>query len=551
MKDAALRKHLDSRLARLKTARQSWEPQMRDISRFILPRRGEFWSQPNGSRGRQKNQSVLDATGTLAARVLVAGLMGGLTSPTRPWFRLTTPAKEVASITAVKSWFDQCADRMRMVFNASNLYQVLPQLYEDLIFGQGCAILDFDFDDVIRLYPQTNGQFWLALDHRGRVDTMYREFPYTWAQIEDRWPGADPDAKAKAAGTEADTEVVICHAIEPNTAIEAGRLDWAGKPFRSVYWRQGAPEHRVLHRGGYQEFPVLAPRWAPTGNDAYSRGVGHDALPEVKSLQVYTKRMHMAVDKHVNPPMGAHISLRGSPSSTLPGAINYFASQDKGASMWALYQPAPQAIAELERRIANSQAMIKSICYADLFLMISDMEGVQPRNQLELSLRKEEKMLMLGPTLEALHDELIEPLIQRTFKIMSEHELFPPAPPELEGYPLEVELISVLAQAQKAADLGAIERTAAFVGSLGAANPAVFDKFDADEAIDIYNEKVGGPAAIVVGDDQVAKVRAARAQQQQAEQVAKLTLAGVQGAKVLSETEVGGGRSALQSVTGL
>jgi hypothetical protein len=33
--------------------------------------------------------------------------------------------------------------------------------------------------------------------------------------------------------------------------------------------------------------------------------------------------------------------------------------------------------------------------------MISQMDGVQPRNQLEIMARKEEKLMMLGPVLEA------------------------------------------------------------------------------------------------------------------------------------------------------
>ena len=94
----------------------------------------------------------------------------------------------------------------------------------------------------------------------------------------------------------------------------------------------------------------------------------------MKSLQILKKREHNAVDKHVNPPMGAHVSLRGSASSVLPGAINYFTTQERGAGMWPLYQTAPGAIDAVERLVARTQGFIKSAFFADLFLMISDME---------------------------------------------------------------------------------------------------------------------------------------------------------------------------------
>ena len=552
-KDIALRKHLDDRIQVLKRQRNSWEPGWRELSRFVNPKRGQFWIQPNqGNRGVQNNGAILDATAQFALRTLVAGLMSGVTSPARPWFRLTIPDRRIAALAPVKAWFDDCAERMRMVFNAGNLYSALPTMYEELgQFGVGCGILEFDREDVIRVYPQSTGEYWLGIDWRGRVNTIARRFMYSWRQIDERWPDhGDAEVTAKVKTAEADNEIAIMHMIEPNTAIERGRLDWAGKPFRSVYWREGTTTGEFISRKGYSRFPVLSPRWAPIGNDAYSRGPGHDGLPDTRSLQILAKREHNAVDKHVNPPMGGHISLRGSPSSTLPGAMNYFTTQEKGAGMWPLYQTQPGAIEQVSRLVERTRMSVKSAFFADLFLMISDMEGVQPRNQLEISSRREEKMQMLGPVLENLHNELLQPLVQQTFDIMGEHGLFEEPPEELHGYPLDVELISILAQAQKAADLGSIERLFAFAGSIVATKPDIMDKLNADESIDVYADKLGAPAAVVVGDDEVAKMRAARAQKQQTADALGATTALVGAGKTLSETEVGGGRNALQAVTG-
>lgn len=552
--DVALRRHLDARKAVLERQRQSWEPTWRDLARHVSSRRGQFSRPPGGSdRGRQTNGAILDPHALFALRVFSAGLMSGLTSPARPWFRLTMPERRIAELQEVKAWFDDCADRMRMVFNAGNLYSALPVIYEELgQFGVGCAIVEFDREDVIRLYTLSAGEYCLGIDHRGRVDTLSREFSYSYRQINQRWPDHGiAEIAAKQGTSEEDNEITVCHVIEPNAELQHGRLDWSGKKFRSVYWRKGSRQGEFLHRAGYAEFPVLAPRWAPVGNDAYSKGPGHDALPDVRSLQVFTKRLYSAIDKHVNPPMGAHISLRGSASSLLPGGINYLPTQDKGAGMWPLYQTNPGAIAEVRNQIADTRRSIDRAFFADLFLMISQMEGVQPRNELEISSRREEKMQMLGPALENLHDELLQPLIERTFTIMHEHGLFLPPPEALDGYPLDVELISVLAQAQKAADLGSVERLWGFAGRISAARPDVLDKLDADETIDVYANRLGAPSAIVVSDDRVARTREARARSQAQAEAMAAGSALVQGARTLSETDVGGGRNALQSVLGI
>lgn len=554
-KDAALRKHLDTRKAVLEQRRRSWEVGWRELSRFIDAKRGQFFVSPNqGNRGQQNNGAILDPTALFAKRTLVAGLMSGVTSPARPWFRLTIPDRQIAALGPVKAWFDDCAERMRMVFNAGNLYSALPIIYDELgQFGVGCAILEFDREDVIRLYPLSVGEYWLGIDWRGRIDTLVREFQYSYRQIDERWPDhGDAEVTAKIKTAEADNEITICHMIEPNPELDKGRLDYAGKAFRSCYWRKGSGQDgQFLHRSGYSRFPVLVPRWAPIGNDAYSRGPGHDALPDVKSLQIFTKRLHNAIDKHVNPPMGAHISLRGSAMSSLPGATNFFPTAEKGAGMWPLYQTNPGSIEQVRRQILDTRETVKSAFFADLFLMFDQMEGVQPRNQLEISTRREEKMQMLGPVLENLHDDLLQPLVQQTFDIMTENRLFLEPPEELHGYPLDVELISILAQAQKAADLGSVERLLGFAGNLAGVSPSIMDKLDLDEAIDVYGDKLGAPSAIIVPDDEVAKIRAARAQKQaQAEALATATTV-ADGAKTLSETETGAGRNALQSILGV
>ena len=66
---------------------------------------------------------------------------------------------------------------------------------------------------------------------------------------------------------------------------------------------------------------------------------------------------------------------------------------------------------------------------------------------------------MLGLVLERLHDELLQPLVARVFRIMVHNGLIPPPPRGLDSNGLQVEFISILAQAQKAAATAGIERS--------------------------------------------------------------------------------------------
>ena len=82
---------------------------------------------------------------------------------------------------------------------------------------------------------------------------------------------------------------------------------------------------------------------------------------------------------------------------------------------------------------------------------------------------------------------------------------------------LNVEFVSMLAQAQRAIGTNAVDR---FVGNLGAiaqVKPDVLDKFDADTWVDAYSDMLGVDPNMIVGDKQVAMIRNARAQAQAAQ----------------------------------
>lgn len=147
---------------------------------------------------------------------------------------------------------------------------------------------------------------------------------------------------------------------------------------------------------------------------------------------------------------------------------------------------------------------------------------------------------MLGPVLERLNDELLDPLIDRVFGIMLRQGAIPEPPRALQGQEIRVEYISVMAQAMKMVGLSSVERLLGFVGNLAGANPSVLDKIDGDAAVDAYAEMVGAPPGIVVGADVVTKIRQEREQAAAQAQAMQAMQTGAQGAKLLSETDTGG-----------
>ena len=145
--------------------------------------------------------------------------------------------------------------------------------------------------------------------------------------------------------------------------------------------------------------------------------------------------------------------------------------------------------------------------------------------------------MLLGPALQRVNVELLNPLLEDVFDYALEAGLLPEPPPELEGEELEVEYVSLLAQAQQAVGASAIERAAGFAGNLSAVFPDIVDVVDADDMLRTYFDIVGAPPTATRDEATVAEARKARAEEQQRAQAIETGGSLAQGAKVLSEAD--------------
>lgn len=547
-----LRQHCDDLIVAMKNDRMSWWTHWREIADYIIPRRYKWLITPNqGNRGSPINQRIVNNTGTVALRILSAGMMSGITSPGRPWFKLATDNSVLNEVPEIKIWLDECQKRLGTVFAESNFYTSLATVYNDLgAFGTGVMIIYQDYDDVIRVFNTCAGEYFLQNDDRQDVSTMSREFVLTTQQVASQFglENCSPDVQGsiKTGGAALTREVKIGHVIEKNTDLIPGAPGIKGMSWREVYWELGTGQTECLRVRGFHEKPFIAPRWDIVGNDAYGRSPGMDALGDIKMLQVEEKRKAQAIDKHVNPPMIADIALKNEPASMLPGGVTYVANGN-GVGFKPAYMVAPD-FSGLVQDIEKLELRIKNTFFNDLFMMISQLDTV--RTATEIDARKEEKLIQLGPVLERFENEALDPSINCVFDIMLRGGLFPPIPQQLSGQKIKVEYISMLAEAQKAASTASIERLAQFVGNLAAAVPGALDNVDWDETIDEYADMLGVSPKLIMATAKVAQIRQQRNQQQQQQVSLQNSVAAAQGAQTLSQTDVGGGQNALQKMIG-
>lgn len=520
MADLTLKERCARRLEGMKRSRQSFEDDAKEIARYALPARSRFLStQTNG--GRQRNNKLNNSHGIFAFRTLQGGMTSGLSSQSRPWFALSIYDEDLLDDPQVKAWLGEVEERVYSFLAHTNFYDAAEVGYAELGgFGtEACVMLEDDEQGAV-CHALTFGEYWIALNKHRRPGALYRQCPMTALQVVETFKEKTPAHIRRAYDDSRYEETFeLYHAIEENDDYIAGRLGPEGKPWRSIYWDESKARDPITI-SGYDEQPFWAPRWSTTGNDVWGQGPGHDALPDLRELQLQTKRKAEVTDNLVWPETvtSSKVKLRRQPKSTVS-----VASVDNVANLIAVpYQVPYQALEAVMGDVQSLKESINQATFADLFLAITNMPGIQPRNMEEIAARNEEKMQLLGPVIERVNNEKLKVALDRTIGIMQRMRLLPPAPEVLRNSPdIKIEFVSILTQMQRMVGLGQMERTFQMIGSLAGLYPQARFKLDFNEYIDEYSRRAGSPPKLIRSTDEAQQDADAEAQAQANAQAAE------------------------------
>lgn len=523
------------RYSSLDTEASAWITQWQEISRFLMPVSGRFMATDR-NRGQKNYNDIYDSSASQALDVLGAGMMSGATSPARPWFSLTPGDRRLLDSTAVQEWLFDVRQIMLDVFNKSNTYRALQMKYvESGAFGTAASILMDDFETVIYDYVMTIGEYRLGTDYRGVVNTMGRKFQKTVNQLVKEFGLTNCSSHVQNLydrGTY-DAYITVIHLIQPREMFDSTKADDINMPFQSVYIEEGIDVTKTLRNSGMKQFRVLAPRWRRVSGDVYGIGPGLTAIGDIKQLQHEQLRKANAIDYMSNPPIQVPVSMKGKEVNRLPGGVSYYDSVSGPNAGIKTAFDVDLRIDHLLLDIQDVRTRIDAAFFKDIFLMISTNVNGPQQTATEIAEKHEEKMLMLGPVLENLHHEELRPRVEMTFQRIIEAGMIPPPPPELEGQELDIEFVSVLAQAQRAVATGSIDKFIFHLGEIATLKPEVLDKLDVDKWVDGYSQMLGVPPELIVAGPQVALIRKARVEQAQKEAAMEQVVAGAEVANKL------------------
>lgn len=554
----------------LMAQRQPWDSAWRQIKDNVRPVRP--WPDNGGSLRDTRlsdliSDKINDNAAGRAVRILASGLHSGLTPPSRQWFCLRIRDDDLMESGPVREWLYRVEKIIYSALARSNFYPSIHAVYSDLAsFCSGCMSMEGRAGQGLRFSDIPIGHFAWGADQDGKINTVARQLRIPAGELIKQYGEAAAHRNTRElAKREPYKSVEVTHLVMPRhlcgttyeiggetggetghgawrgagygpsygpgyeKAREHGRIDRLNKPYASFVYETA--NNHLVEEGGYDSFPYLCARWDVLGGEIYGRGAGFDALPDIKMLQSVAKDQAEAMRMQIKPPMAVPASLKGR-LYLIPGAINHMNNADS-ASVRPLYNVRPD-IPAASAKIADLRQAVKEGYFNDLFLMLAQTN--KNMTATEVAERNSEKLLMLGPVIERHQTDILDPCVTRAYELLSGMGAIPDPPEELQGGNLNIEFVSILAQAQKLSQATAIRKIVADVGGMARLNPEVLDKLDLDQAVDELGDIEGVPACVIRSGDNVAALRQQRAEQQQAAQMQALNQQFMEGMQAMSQT---------------
>lgn len=497
-------KQVKSRYEQLLGERVTWESHWQELADYVLPRKNEI--QRTNTPGEKRNLKLFDSTAQQSNELLAGALHGMLTSPSMIFFGLSSGDPAIDERDDVRKFFAESTRRIHQVLNNSNFQTEMHEVYLDLAcFGTATMIIEEDDRDLIRFSARQIKEIFVAENNKGVIDEVYRMFKWDAKQIAQEFGEANLHRDVEEALKKGDgKKFCIIHAVYPM------ELNVETKVFKYHSQYMLLEQCHMLSEGKMRQFPYIVSRWSKGSGEIYGRSPAMTALPDVKMINEVMKTVIRGAQKTVDPPLMLPDDGMVLPIITKPGGLNYYR-----AGTGDRIEPfGNDARVDFGFQMLDDMRLrIRQAFYIDQLQL---NQGPQ-MTATEVMQRTEEKMRLLGPMLGRQQSELLRPMIDRIFDVMLKKNVIEAdeIPPVLSGRKLDVQYSSLIAKAQKSADVQGVLRTLEAVAGIAQFDPSALDNFDANKIVRHIAKLTDIPQELLRDNREIQQMRESRAQQQQ------------------------------------
>lgn len=524
-----LKKRYDACKADRTNIQNVWE----DIEQYVLPYRGQFFTQQNSELAiNWRQQEIFDSTAIDAVQTLSASIHGALTSFVNQWFTFRWRDPRLKDQIEAQQWLEAAALKVYQALQESDFSLEVSEMYLDLT-GYGTATITLeemqtaggrykglDFQSI----PLKHAFF--EVDRYGRALYFYKRLQWTPVQIVNKF-GVDnvPLAiKEKAENAEASKQTIeVVFAVYPRS--EMGEIETyksmpaLARPFGFKYFLYETAE--ILgEEGGYYEMPAYVPRWRKVNDSIWGHSPAMVQLSNIKTLNKLVELTLGALGKVVDP--ATIVTERGliSDLDLASGGLTVVRNKD---DLWAYESKARFDAGDL--KITDLRSTIQKAFFVDQLQL---RESPQ-MSATEANIRYELMQRLLGPTLGRLQSDFFDPMLERVFKILYRAKQIEPPPGVIKDFDpnMDIDYLGPLPKAQRQQTAMAVDNFITQLEQLGGVHPEVLEAVDFDQLVKGSAELKGVPSIMLKTDRR--RRAEMRKKRQQMEMAQQLTQEGARG----------------------
>ena len=488
----------------LRSRRKPLEADWNDIIAYVLPSK-TFFGVEDPDNVPETDPEKYDSTAVIACSNLVSTYMQGLINQGTEWFEIAEPAiqdqeafeEEFGDLDLYYRILEEQKKEMYKVLNDPKVgfyRSVQEMLKEDVALGTGPVHLSYVFGKGIRFKSVGLSGIFIASDKDGNIDTVYHRFHFTARQAAQKWGyKAISESMKEALKEKPHQKFEIIRVVKPEESYLKKMK--TNSSYTSKYIAKS--ESHLLSEGILKDNPFFISRWDTFINQDYGVGQAWYALPDILLLQDLVSLSYQVFQQEANKNLlVAHDSVM-MPSNSEYGGPIYGGLDNQGRQ---LVRPLDRGGRPdlFEARIKALSDSIKSI-FLDNSLNNQDLQRM---TELEVSIRAEEKNNIISPNSRRIEAEFLMPALQRVYKMMIEHDMFPTIPKEFKkffaGRKLNIKFTGPLARTADIQETN-IARNWLINSLLPLAqmNPSIMDNIDANEYARLTAKGQGVPLSII------------------------------------------------------
>jgi len=534
----------------LKIERSNVNSEWEEIGRLVVPGRGRMYETHDDENSIERTfEDKYDSTAVIAAQSLAAALHSGLTSPATDWFGLNFKQAALNDDTTAAAWLQACQEKIFYTIQESNFNLEVNETYLDLTsFGTTLMFHEYEpRDQSFQFRASFPRESYFEEDFAGKLIGVYREKRYTAQQLMLEFPTKCPKniRNQGLSSSSANTKYTVIHVVrlnEDNKDADTSTLLAANKrPFKEQFILINGSVDLTEQETGYYEMPAYVLRWGRMTGSKFGFSPALNSLPDIRTLNRLVSQILDAGAKVIDPSI---LTLQRGIIGDVdlgPGGETVVRDMD---AMKPFESGARFDVSQLIK--ADLVAAIRQAFYVEqLELPMNDRMTAT-----EVQVRYEQMQRLLGPALFRIQSDFLDPLIHRSFNILSREGRLPKPPSivtEKEGE-FEVDYLGPLARSQKMGAVNAFQQLMTIMERLAPVKPEIIESIEWDDALRDIALRMGVPAKYLKSDEKL-KAEDEQRQAQQAK-MAQTQQAGDLASAMKDGAEASVASATAQKITG-